>query len=254
MNPKKIICITGMHRSGTSLTASWLEKCGVVLNNTIIGEVGNIKGHFEDKNFVDFHSKGIIKRYPESKGWLIPNNNVLSFEEEEINDAKKIVATFENEKIWGWKDPRTTLFLNSWQNILPQNNTIFILLWRPFNQVVNSLINRSDKAPIDQFVLKITKKQSIDNWLYYNQILLRFKKQFNNSMLFPLDYVLNNSVQIIEYLNKNFQLNLNKLSIKELFSEELLSKKNEKDFSNIFNRKIISKLEDDLIKTSDLNL
>ena len=52
---KFAICLAGMHRSGTSLTASWLSSCGLplYLNQTWGASPGNPKGHFEDVDFTN---------------------------------------------------------------------------------------------------------------------------------------------------------------------------------------------------------
>ncbi|MEL7418373.1 MAG: hypothetical protein AAGK10_07335 [Cyanobacteria bacterium J06555_3] len=44
-----VIIITGMHRSGTSLTASLLQSAGVYLGDRLMSaDSGNAKGYFED--------------------------------------------------------------------------------------------------------------------------------------------------------------------------------------------------------------
>ena len=51
-----VLVITGMHRSGTSLIAAILREAGVHLGDQLIGaDTGNIRGHFEDVDFVQFH-------------------------------------------------------------------------------------------------------------------------------------------------------------------------------------------------------
>ena len=48
-----ILTIAGMHRSGTSLAASWLQGCGLVIDNgnLIPPHPDNPKGFFEDRDF-----------------------------------------------------------------------------------------------------------------------------------------------------------------------------------------------------------
>ena len=46
------LIIAGMHRSGTSLTASLFQSLGVNIGEKLLGpELGNIRGHFEDIAF-----------------------------------------------------------------------------------------------------------------------------------------------------------------------------------------------------------
>jgi len=50
-----VIIITGMHRSGTSLTAAFLQKIGLDLGDNLLkGNYWNPKGYFEDIDFVEF--------------------------------------------------------------------------------------------------------------------------------------------------------------------------------------------------------
>ncbi|MEY2858272.1 MAG: hypothetical protein RLZZ74_2584, partial [Cyanobacteriota bacterium] len=49
LSTPSVMIITGMHRSGTSLTASLLQSAGVNLGDRLMSEDrGNSKGHFED--------------------------------------------------------------------------------------------------------------------------------------------------------------------------------------------------------------
>ena len=88
----KIICITGMHRSGTSLTASWLEHCGLMVHdgNFYGPDTGNPKGHFEDKEFVDLHASAILLEKPKSKGWKVVTEKFLTFTGEHISYANML--------------------------------------------------------------------------------------------------------------------------------------------------------------------
>ena len=56
-----VIAVTGMHRSGTSLVASLLQSAGINIGQRLMnaGE-GNVKGHFEDLDLVEFH-ESILK-------------------------------------------------------------------------------------------------------------------------------------------------------------------------------------------------
>jgi hypothetical protein len=50
-----ILIITGMHRSGTSLTAAFIHKIGLDLGDNLLKyNYWNPKGYFEDIDFVEF--------------------------------------------------------------------------------------------------------------------------------------------------------------------------------------------------------
>ena len=67
---------------------------------------------------------------------------------------------------WGWKDPRTTLFLEAWRERLPE--AVFLLLFRRPWEVVDSLLRRGDKA------FAINPRLAADVWLAYNRRLHDF--------------------------------------------------------------------------------
>src|SRR5689334_5261895 len=50
------LCITGMGRSGTSLFSSVLRSAGLDIGRRLLGAgAGNVRGHFEDLDFYEFH-------------------------------------------------------------------------------------------------------------------------------------------------------------------------------------------------------
>ena len=68
------IIITGMHRSGTSLTASLLQSAGVKIGDRLMGKgTGNSQGHFEDLDFVEFHQQVLESQGLNIAGWTEDN-------------------------------------------------------------------------------------------------------------------------------------------------------------------------------------
>lgn len=66
-----ILVIAGMHRSGTSLFASWLQDCGMVIQHEffIAPYPDNPNGFFEDRDFVRVEDvQSIRRRAPLSSG------------------------------------------------------------------------------------------------------------------------------------------------------------------------------------------
>ncbi|MGL4375416.1 MAG: chromosome partitioning protein ParA, partial [Microcoleaceae cyanobacterium] len=121
---QSVIVITGMHRSGTSLTASLLQKTGVDIGKRLVGaEYGNIKGHFENADFVEFHKSVFQFQGIDNLGCTFQREVPVPDEYQE--QAHKLIAQ-QKSPIWGWKDPRTTLFLNFWDQLLPDAKYIFI--------------------------------------------------------------------------------------------------------------------------------
>ncbi len=119
------ICITGMHRSGTSMVARLLQLSGVYLgeeDELFAGRPDNPEGFFEHKRFyaVNDHILEVFKASWDQpvvlpEGW--ENNPELAPVYEE---ARSLVEEFNaTGKEWGWKDPRSSLTLAFWKRAIP---------------------------------------------------------------------------------------------------------------------------------------
>src|SRR5690606_37450213 len=122
-----ILCITGMHRSSTSLCASWLEGCGLKLFEQVEGNVGNTLGHFEDKEILAIHSRALRQIDKRTKGWIVNKGINPNFSASDRIALANLLAKRNSYDLWGWKDPRNTLFLNEWKKMIP--NLKCLLLW-----------------------------------------------------------------------------------------------------------------------------
>jgi len=121
---KNVICIIGMHRSGTSMVARLMNQCGLNLGpeERLLGpNADNTMGHFEHMGFLEIDD-ALLKHF----GGSWDNPPILnSGWENDINlgelvaKAEKLIDTFTNSAPWGWKEPRTTLLLPFWQKLLP---------------------------------------------------------------------------------------------------------------------------------------
>ena len=198
-----VLIITGMHRSGTSLTASLFQSVGVNIGENLVGpEYGNIKGHFENIEFVQLH-KGILQ----SQGLDDLGTNLeikdIPVKKIHLKSAKRLIKkNQENHKIWGWKDPRTTLFLNFWLNLLPDAKFIFV--YRSPWEVVDSLYRRStDEKLLEQ------PEIAVKMWLNYNQRILDFYQQIPQQCLIAkVDSIGKNSENFIQGVNEKFNIDL----------------------------------------------
>ena len=107
----KIVAILGMHRSGTSVLANWLQQCGLFIGDDLMqGATGNEKGHFEDMDFVRFHESVLKEKGLPASGLCMHNVHTLPVER--IQEFKNIITRkSSNHKSWAWNDPRTCLFI-----------------------------------------------------------------------------------------------------------------------------------------------
>ncbi|MCP4525597.1 MAG: hypothetical protein GY833_06785 [Aestuariibacter sp.] len=220
-----IICITGMHRSGTSLAASWLENCGLTIHHGEVWgpSVGNPKGHFEDKDFVKLHTMAANSTYSRSKGWKVFTGDSLMFDDSHLSQAHQLLQQRKLAyKTWGWKDPRSVLFLTQWRAIIPELKVLFV--WRPCLDVAQSLVMRSKKA--GQAHLKITLLEAVKLWLYYNKKVCAYKRQHpDTTLLFSLNAIIDDDEGILSLLNEKFRANLCYTPLAAVFSPSLLHKR-----------------------------
>lgn len=114
---RKIIVMLGAGRSGTSLVMQILNELGMRLSNELIpGVDSNPKGFFEDIEIVNIQ-KELISNLQITANMPLPEN----WQEMDAshNALKKIKAVIKNRvdddrTIWGFKDPRTAMFLPIW--------------------------------------------------------------------------------------------------------------------------------------------
>ena len=209
------IITTGMHRSGTSLTASLLQSAGVNIGDRLMGAgEANVKGHFEDWDFVEFHENVLRSQGISHEGWT--KEKQIPVQEQYLAAAQALIRTKQEYPIWGWKDPRTTLFLDFWSELIPHAKFIFI--YRSPWEVVDSLFRRGD------VIFQTNPNFAVEQWVIYNQAILKFKAiSPEKCLLFDLKSVTNNPDLIINKINEKLELNLR--SPEPLYDESLLTVK-----------------------------
>lgn len=155
------IVIAGMHRSGTSLAASLVASAGVHLGERLMGpERGNVKGHFEDLDFYDLHQRALAAAGLGPEGFTLLPSILVPPAVDDAFDA--LVAKRRGAgRLWGWKDPRTTLFLDAWCEKLPEAR--FLLVFRRPWEVIDSLFRRGDAA------FALNPRLAADVWASYNR-------------------------------------------------------------------------------------
>jgi hypothetical protein len=132
MTQARIICLVGMHRSGTSMIARLLNICGLELGppeQLLKADKANPLGHFEHRGFLDVDRK-LLKYFHAS--WHHPPDLPASWETDPgllplLRRARALAANFSDKKPWGWKEPRASLFLPFWRQAVPNMSFLFCL-------------------------------------------------------------------------------------------------------------------------------
>lgn len=159
--PKHVICILGMHRSGTSCLTGSLQECGLTLGQHHTWNPYNLKGNRENQDIVDLHDKLLSDN---NGSWDQPPKKVI-WQQTHYDQAKAILKDHAGEVFWGFKDPRCLLAYEGWLTLCPDIH--FIGVFRNPTAVALSLDNRGGHSPQNAYQI----------WRRYNKRLLALHKQ-----------------------------------------------------------------------------
>ncbi|MCP4143411.1 MAG: glycosyltransferase [Chloroflexi bacterium] len=149
--PKTIICVVGMHRSGTSVIARSLQVLDVELGNSLMppDPNNNPTGYWEDLEINELNIK--MLNYLESD-W----HSLSQIEQESVDELCKqgyflqavdiLQKKAKGAPIFGFKDPRTAKLLPFWKKVFAhcQFNAHYIIAVRHPLSVCMSLQKRDD--------------------------------------------------------------------------------------------------------------
>ncbi len=150
MSDPTIVCVLGMHRSGTSLVARLLHVLGVELGpeEHLMGpSAANPTGHWEHEQINEINDELLLRL---GGTWFEPPELPAGWESRpDLDDLRRqarevIDSDFGDARRWGFKDPRTCLTLPFWQRMLPPMR--YVLCLRNPVDVAFSLKNREDES------------------------------------------------------------------------------------------------------------
>lgn len=172
--------IAGHGRSGTSLVASLLQSAGLDIGRRLMaGNEGNQKGYFEDLDFFEFHVKVLTAQGLADNGYVVQPTVEVP---DAFWDAARAMVAERNRagRPWGWKEPRTTLFLDFWRRMIPQLHGV--LLFRPPWDVLDSLFRRGDPCYLNN------PDRAVAVWVNYNRAVLDFARRHADRCLVVESY------------------------------------------------------------------
>jgi len=140
------VLVLGMHRSGTSYLASVLAALGVSMGEELLpADAGNPRGYFEDLSVLAFHKKLLSNRMPagQTRADFLPGVDFdPSWTSEEAGEAEALLSHLAREGFWGWKEPRSCLFLEQWLELMPKARCVAV--FRHPLEVYYSFLKRGD--------------------------------------------------------------------------------------------------------------
>lgn len=217
-----ICCIAGMHRSGTSLTAAWLQACGLVIADgpTLPPHPDNPKGYFEDDAFVQLHIRSINRRRRTAYGWKLAPPQSLTFSGVEEGIATELIAIRQAKYTdWGWKDPRSLLFLPAWKRLIPELKVLVV--WRSAHEVAFSLWSRwrrrrNRRAWVDPW-------QAFRLWRAHNLRAYEYAAAYpQDTVVLSIKAILQNDQAVLTHLNERFHGALHPVSVQTLYDADLM--------------------------------
>jgi hypothetical protein len=214
----KVLAIAGMHRSGTSLVAQYLGECGLhVGDNLTTSQLNQTRnfygGHHEDQEFSNFH-KGVLKKkfISDFPTWSLRIPVRVGKQDREL--ATALVQVRQTLPQWGWKDPRTTLFLDFWGEVI--GDLQYLLLIRHPLAVVDSLLRRNHEKQISRNPIN-----GLRVWSVYNQQVLRFYTNHPSvSIVYDIDELVHDPDRLRRMVVDKFGFDLNPIDFGKVFSQK----------------------------------
>jgi hypothetical protein len=128
------VCVVGFSRSGTSLTMRLLHLLGVKIGPEedllVPWEGDNPRGYWEPRWMVELNDEILDKLgtvwwrpLPDRPGW----ERSPDFDELRERARRLLKESFGSAGLWGWKDPRTTLTLPFWKQLVPAARYVICL-------------------------------------------------------------------------------------------------------------------------------
>jgi glycosyltransferase involved in cell wall biosynthesis len=208
--PVPPVVIAGMHRSGTSLVASYLSSLGIHMGDRLLpADARNPHGYFEDADFVALHgrilSAATMERDAGHRDWGWTESEWLDRDvlPDYFGEARALAeGRIRHGGIWGWKDPRTSLLLDFWDEVL-EAKARYVLVYRFPWEVADSM----QRLGADGFLRHPEWAYPI--WTFYNRHVLDFHRRHpDRSVLVSTNALMRDPARFVGLLRGKLGLNV----------------------------------------------
>lgn len=220
MTPPLRLIVTGMHRSGTSFVASLLAAWNVRMGDQLLpADRGNPAGYFEDVDFLELNRRILVACTPPEDGhrdwgWTESENFDAGQLPAHRNAAAALVAARERAGgPWGWKDPRTSMLLDFWDDVLGREAR-FLFLYRHPWEVADSML----RTGADVWLTHPGYPARI--WTQYNRRILDFHRRHRDrTLLVSTNRMLRDPEAFVAAVRRHFGIEANAEAITRLRAE-----------------------------------
>lgn len=206
------LLVAGFHRSGTSLTADLVRRSGVFLGSDLIPKNrSQPRGHFEDRQVRRLHDEVLAAN---GLNWQVGGLSLPAVgAEHRRRMASMVQQREEGWRLWGFKDPRACLFLDTWKALLPDARVLVV--YRHFAETTHSLHRRAAHGLLDGIGNQEDHRRFLEvpdlalrMWIAHNKALVDFAEAHPEDVLAVSFDMLRRGFPLIEALNRYWGLAL----------------------------------------------
>lgn len=177
LSPPPGLVVAGMHRSGTSLVTGALHAAGwTVAGQLLPPSFANPRGYYEDLDLLRLHEHMLsahgLPAWDDPARMRGLHGRRLAIPQEYVEEAEGLADRYRRGAPWVWKNPRATLFLHAWAQLLPE--ATFVLAIRRPEDVVFSLLRRGDPLGMTRSDPARRLLRAASLWRSYNLAALDF--------------------------------------------------------------------------------
>ena len=200
-----VVCVLGMHRSGTSCLTGCLEELGLYLGEVVTAAKFNIKGNRESNALREINDD--LLAFNDGAWDIVPTR--LEWNDELRRRRDEHIASYGAYDRWGFKDPRTVLTLPFW--LETGLDFTFVGTFRHPFAVARSLLRRPGVTP---------RTRPIDLWKAYNSKLIDYVDQYDVPLV-CFDWPPEKYLRAIEEIARRLGLDAGAVASLNFFEDQL---------------------------------